>query len=75
MLQNVKSDSPKLFSTPLYCPIETSTLHDKHKEIGIDKKEIDFWSIGILLYEIFHGCVPISYSSLTSKDILTLWPT
>lgn len=75
MLQNIKEEKLKLFSTPLYCPIETSTLHSEHKEIGFNRPEIDFWSVGILLYEIFHGTIPASFSSFTSKDLLTLWPT
>ena len=71
----VKEGGNKLYSTISYSPLECSRTSKEHLDKGLDKKQIDFWSVGIIICEILNGYMPISYSSSLYKDIHTLWPS
>ena len=43
--------------------------------MGIENKEVDYWSIGINLYEIFFRKLPLSYSRPFQNDIVANWKT
>lgn len=40
---------------------------------GIRNKEIDYWSVGVNIYEIFFRKLPMSYSRPFSNDISVNW--
>ena len=42
---------------------------------GIANKEIDYWSVGITIFELFFRKLPISYSRAFSLDIAAGWKT
>jgi hypothetical protein len=42
---------------------------------GIGKKEIDYWSVGITIYEIFFRKLPVSFSRAFLVDITSSWKT
>jgi hypothetical protein len=53
--------------------LECSKNSKIYKKDGKQRKEIDYWSAGILLHEFFYGFLPLSYTSCMGKDIQTLW--
>lgn len=71
--KEVISGNLKVFSTPAYCPLESSIFHVDYLKQGLKNPEIDYWSVGVILYEIFNNKIPISYSTSTTKDIHALW--
>ena len=58
--------------SPLECNIKKSSNMEITKE-GIENKEIDFWSVGLTIYEVFFRKLPISYSRPFFIDISTNW--
>lgn len=39
------------------------------------KKEIDYWSVGVTIYELFFRKLPVSFSRIFSVDIAASWRT
>lgn len=48
--KEVLSGNLKVYSTPAYCPLESSIFHADYTKLGLKNPEIDNWSVGILLY-------------------------
>jgi serine/threonine protein kinase len=69
----VVSGSYKVYSTPAYCPLESSTFNEKYEQQGLINPKVDNWSLGVVLFEVLNGYLPISYSTCTTKDIHALW--
>ena len=70
---NSKIAHEKLYGTLPYSPLESSNNCKKYELDGISKPEIDYWSVGILLHEVFCTGLPLSYSACMAKDIHSLW--
>lgn len=62
-----------IFGTIPYSPIETEKSNQNYENKGIHNREIDFWSIGILIHIIFYGYNPVSFSRNFWKEINALW--
>lgn len=45
----------------------------KSDENGTKKKEIDYWSIGLLVYEILHKKPPLSFGDYIGGNIVEDW--
>lgn len=42
---------------------------------GINRKEIDYWSVGVTIYEVFFRKLPVSFSRAFLVDITSTWKT
>ena len=70
---NENHNNEKLCGTLPFSPIETSRHNKSFEENGINKPSIDYWSVGIIIYEIFYGSLPLTFSPCMAKDIHSLW--
>lgn len=75
IINDMRMREQHLCGTLPYSPLECSKNSKNHREAGIDKKSIDYWSVGIVLSEIYFGSIPLSYSACLAKDIHALWST
>jgi serine/threonine protein kinase len=57
--------------SPLECAFKKQESTDTKE--GIVNKEIDYWSVGITLYELFFRKLPVSYSRPFLTDICLSW--
>jgi serine/threonine protein kinase len=42
---------------------------------GFNCKEIDLWSVGVVVYKLTTGKMPVTYSKCFKSDIKHEWPT
>ena len=58
--------------SPLECN-ERENIKPEGSRKGIVNPEIDYWSVGMTIYEIFFRKLPVSFSKTFLSDIISSW--